>query len=153
MSQKIGKGRYYPVNEDKYIGNVSPTFRSSWELEFMRFLDEHSSIVKWASEPIKIPYYNEFKGQQSVYVPDFLIVYVNNKGEQIKEMLEIKPASQSFIKEAKSKREKYQFALNMMKWQAAEQFCNKRDIRFRVITEDDLYANVRGKRQRTSFKR
>lgn len=44
---------------EKYIGNPNLIiYRSSWELAFCRWCDVSPSILRWSSEPIKIPYYD-----------------------------------------------------------------------------------------------
>ena len=88
-------GLYEMANPTKYAGNRKPRYRSSWEHAFMRFCDNHPSVISWASESIKIPYRNPLTGRQSVYVPDFFIMYQNSKGKKRAELVEIKPDSQN----------------------------------------------------------
>ena len=47
-------GIYEVANPEKYAGNKKPRYRSSWEHAFMRFADNHPSVIQWASESIKI---------------------------------------------------------------------------------------------------
>ena len=75
------RGKYEVKNPDKYVGLKKPTYRSSWEAAFMRFCDNHPSISKWASESVKIPYVNPLTGKNTVYWPDFFIVYTDKKGK------------------------------------------------------------------------
>jgi len=98
---KFAKGKYNLKNPDKYIGLGTPTYRSSWEFSFCKFCDEHQSVSKWASESIKIPYRNPVTGKQSIYVPDFFIVYIDKNGKQKSELVEIKPANQTILEKAK----------------------------------------------------
>ena len=79
---KYAQGKYTVKNQEKYLGNRQPTYRSSWEFAFMKFCDEHPSVAKWASEAIKIPYRNPFTGKQTIYVPDFFVVYVDKNGKK-----------------------------------------------------------------------
>ena len=74
---KWHQGEFTPKNPEKYIGTYPIIFRSSWELVFMNKCDTHPSIKQWASESLKIPYYNPFKRKSTIYVPDFLISYVD----------------------------------------------------------------------------
>ena len=76
MLPRFAKGKFYPKNQEKYIGLKTPTYRSSWEQAFMRLCDEHPNVAKWASESIKIPYRHPFTGKYTVYVPDFFVVYI-----------------------------------------------------------------------------
>lgn len=135
------KSWYTVVNTEKYVGNKQPYCRSSWELVFCRKCDMHPNIVKWAHEPVRIMYQNPFQSgnKYSVYVPDFLIVYIDKFGKQHAELIEIKPNKESSLKEAKSKRDKMRLAVNAAKWQAAAKYCSKHGIRFRVITEQDIF--------------
>ena len=140
---KWAQGFYTPKNAEKYIGKRTPRYRSGWELTFMNFCDNNDSILYWASEPFKIPYRHPFTGKQTIYVPDFFVVYQSKRG-QIAEMVEIKPKKQSII-ESKRANAKTQatVAINHAKWAAAKAYCKAQGIAFRVITEDDIFYNGR----------
>ena len=112
----------------------------------MRMADQHPGILHWASESIKIPYYNPIKQRNSIYVPDFLLVYQDRTGNRRAEVIEVKPASQSSLKEAKTKGDQYALAVNAAKWEAAVKFCKKNGMNFRVITERELFSNGRNRR-------
>mgnify|MGYP003348692077 CR=1 FL=1 len=140
------KGKYAIKNPQKYVGKSAPTYRSGWEFTFMQFCDNNENVIQWASEPLRIPYRNPLTGKNTNYVPDFLIVYQNKYGQQIAEMIEIKPKKQSLIEsKVASARDKAVVALNHAKWAAAMAFCKQSGITFRVITEDDLF--YQGKRK------
>ena len=143
---KFAQGKFNVKNPDKYVGNKMPTYRSSWEFAFMRFCDEHTSVAQWASEAIKIPYRHPFTGKHTVYVPDFFIVYVDKKGKQKVELIEVKPASQSFHERVgKSKQNQSAWVVNQAKWSAASTWCKQKGIFFRIVTEDDIFHQ--GKRR------
>ena len=143
---KFAQGKFNIKNPDKYVGNKTPTYRSSWEFAFMRFCDEHSSVAQWASEAIKIPYRHPFTGKHTVYVPDFFIVYIDKKGKQKVELIEVKPASQSFHERfGKSRQNQSAFVVNQAKWSAANAWCKQKGIFFRIVTEDDIFHQ--GKRR------
>lgn len=135
------KGFFNPQNPDKYVGKKSPIYRSSWELQFMRMCDAHPSIIAWDSEPIRIPYQNPLTRKNTVYVPDFLIVYQDAQGHRRSEVVEIKPKKETFVSEAKTKRSQLALAVNAMKWKAAQAYCNKHGLTFRVINEDHIFRN------------
>ena len=137
------KGTYTINNPEKYIGTHPPYYRSSWELTFMRKCDEHPSILEWASEPIKIPYYNSIKNKHTVYVPDFLIIYIDADKNKIGELIEIKPMKQTVMEKAKTKYDKIQVELNTLKWQAAVEYAEQNGLKFRVMTEEQLYPNIK----------
>ena len=79
---KFAQGRFEMKNPNKYIGTKTPMARSSWETVFMKMLDEHQGVAKWASESIQIPYRSPLTGKHTIYVPDFFIVYADKKGKQ-----------------------------------------------------------------------
>lgn len=142
------KDKFIPQNPQKYFGGSVDkiTYRSSWEWTFMRYCDLNPYVLGWSSETCDIPYFNPYANRQTVYIPDFVLVYVDRSGKKIAEMIEIKPAKEvPFLKEGqatKSKKDKAAQALNMVKWQAATKFCLKRGIKFRVMTEHDLFGSA-----------
>jgi hypothetical protein len=135
----FSRGKYVPKNPEKYVGNRNPTWRSSWELSFMVFLDTNTSVMQWASESISIPYRNPVTGKQSIYVPDFLITYRDKTNQLKAELVEIKPAGQSVITENMKSRDRAVVAVNYAKWAAAQSFCKRQGLLFRVITEKDMF--------------
>lgn len=142
MKRHYAQGKYSVQNPEKYVGLHQPTYRSSWEWSFMRFCDNNPHIIKWASEAIKIPYKDPFTGRQTIYVPDFFIQYVDKNSKINTELIEVKPASQT-LKEnvGKSKHNQIQYAKNQYKWRAAYEWCGKQGIKFRILTENDLFTN------------
>ena len=146
MSLKFAKDVYKVRNPEKYVGNKPPVYRSSWELTFMQFCDNNPSVQQWASEPVRIPYRDPLTGKGTVYVPDFLIVYLDKNMKNHTEMVEIKPANQ-MIKEkvGKNPYNQAQYVKNMAKWEAAGLWCRNQNIRFRVINERDIFHNGRSK--------
>ena len=140
------RGPFTPKHPDKYVGKKTPTYRSSWEWAFMNFCDNNPSIINWASESIKIPYRHPFTGKYTVYVPDFFIVYQDKQGRKHAEMVEVKPMSQTNMRDAgRSIAKKKQVVINMAKWEAANAYAKQRKIRFRVLSEEQLFHN--GKRK------
>jgi len=140
---KYAQGKYTVKNPEKYIGKRSPTYRSSWEFTFMSFCDNNPAIINWASEAISIPYFNPVKGRQTIYVPDFLVVYVDANQKQHTEIVEIKPSTEVTMESARSYRDKLMVAMNMAKWAAADSFCRAQNMKFRVITEHDIFKNFK----------
>lgn len=136
-------GFYEVKNPEKYIGNKKPFMRSSWERKFAEMCDGHPNIIHWASEHDKtrIPYLNPLTGKHTIYVPDFFVVYKDKNGKKRVELVEVKPANQTYLAEAKSKRDKAALAVNAAKWAAAQEWCKRKGIAFRVITEYDIFKN------------
>ena len=123
------------------MGKRLPNYRSSWEFTFMSFCDNNPAVINWVSEGIKIPYYNPVSGKQTVYVPDFLVVYVDANQRQHTELVEIKPSKEATMESARSYRDKLMVAMNMAKWAAADSWCRANNMRFRVVTEFDIFKN------------
>jgi hypothetical protein len=143
---KWAQGIFTPKNPEKYVGKHAPKYRSGWEMTFMTFCDTNKSILYWASEAIKLPYRSPLDGKIHQYIPDFFVVYQNKRGQQIAEMVEIKPKKQSLIESrTASARDRLVVAVNHAKWAAAMAYCKSQGYTFRVITEDDLFYNGRRK--------
>jgi hypothetical protein len=138
---KYANGFYQVINADKYIGKKTPHYRSGWENTFMRFCDLNPAILQWASESIHINYRNPFTNKMTIYVPDFLIIYVDKSGAQHAEVVEIKPSQQTTMESARSTRDQAAAILNMCKWEAARAWCKAQGMTFRVVTEKDIFAN------------
>ena len=140
--KRWAQGKYTLKHPEKYVGKKTPTYRSSWEFHFMKFCDENPAIGAWASEAIKIPYRSPLTGKPTVYVPDFFVVYVDKDGGKHAELIEIKPKAQTSIEAAgKSMGKKKQAVINMAKWEAANAYAKQNRIRFRVISEEQLFHN------------
>jgi hypothetical protein len=140
MSLKFSQGIYTPKNPEKYTGMKQPYYRSGWEYTFMCFCDNNPAVESWASEPIKIPYRDPLTGKQTVYVPDFLIKYTDRNQKGHVELIEIKPANQTFVEQVgKNPYNQAQYVKNMAKWQAANSWCRNQGIKFRVISEKDIF--------------
>jgi hypothetical protein len=145
MASKFARGKFQMSQPDKYVGTKVPTYRSSWELSFMKFCDTNISVQKWASEAVQIPYRDPLTGRQTVYVPDFFIQYVDKLGKMHVELIEIKPASQTILERVgKNKYNQAQFVKNQAKWASANLWCKQQGIKFRVVNENDLFHNGGG---------
>jgi hypothetical protein len=147
MAKNYAQGFYTLLHPEKYVGKGTPKYRSGWELTFMRFCDNHPSVVSWASENVRIPYRNPFTGRDTFYVPDFFVVYQKD-GVRKAELVEIKPKGQAVMEMARSQQEKAAVALNMCKWAAARIWCKQMGATFRVLTEEDIYNNTNPTKKR-----
>jgi len=137
----FAQGVYTVKNREKYVGNGLPRYRSGWEQAFMRFCDNNEHILQWASESLRIPYRNPITGKESIYVPDFLITYRTRNNTMVAEVIEIKPKKQSVIESKASNRDRAVVAVNYAKWDAATKWCARNGLKFRVVTEDELFKN------------
>ena len=141
---KWAQGPYTVRNPQKYIGKGVPRYRSGWELAFMQFCDNNTSVLQWASESFVIKYRHPLTGKPTNYIPDFFVLYENKRGQKVAEIVEIKPKKQSIIEsKVASARDRAVVAINHAKWAAANAYCKAQGLTFRVITEDDLFYNGR----------
>jgi hypothetical protein len=138
------KGRFTPKNPKKYAGDSSNiVYRSLWELKVMKYLDENTNVIYWASEELVIPYVSPVDNRVHRYFPDFVVKVLNKEGKETTMVLEVKPEKQT--RPPKQKRKTKQFlqevvtyAINEAKWKAAEMFCLEHGWKFKIITEKDL---------------
>lgn len=137
---KFIQGYYTPKNREKYVGELPVVCRSSWEIAFCRFADSHPSVISWASEALKIPYFNPFTQKICNYIPDFFVVYVDRAGKTHREIIEIKPENHTTNESAKNNYDKASVFLNAHKWQAAEAFCKNNGLVFRVLNKKDIFG-------------
>lgn len=143
------KGKYNLINPSKYFGGDPNKiiYRSSWEFTCMQTFDKNPAIIGWGSETCSIPYMNPFTGRNTVYIPDFVVVYEDSRGRKKAEMIEVKPAKEvpGLLESNKkiSRKDQMAQALNAVKWEAAMRFCRKRGLNFRVMTEFDIYTGLK----------
>lgn len=140
---KYAQGKYQIKNTEKYVGRKTPTYRSSWEFSFCTFCDNNPAVIQWASEPFMIPYRNPLTGKNTIYVPDFMMVYMDKNQQKHAEVVEVKPLKETSFESAKSVRDKAAVALNMAKWAAARAFCQAHGMVFRIVTEHDIYQGTK----------
>ena len=138
-------GLYKPLYPKKYRGNPSRiVYRSLWEKKYMKYCDHTTSILEWGSEEIIIPYRSPIDNRVHRYYPDFYIKVLEKSGRTSKYIVEIKPKKQTkppYGKDKRTvayKREALTFAKNRAKWNAAEDFCEDRQMKFLILTEDHL---------------
>ncbi len=139
------RGRYIPSKPRKYKGDPDKIiYRSLWERKFMVYCDRNDAILEWGSEEIIIPYVSPLDGRRHRYFPDFY-VKVKQKDNSIKKLLiEVKPKAQCgppktpkrksprFVQEVRT------WGVNRAKWEAAIEWCNDRQMEFKILTEDHL---------------
>lgn len=143
-SSEFLQGTYFPINKTKCLNKVC-SYRSSWELKMMEWLDRSSNVVRWSSEKIEIPYISPLDGKQHRYYPDAYVEIRQPDGTVGKFIIEVKPQAQS-VAPTPSKRKKQKTILyeqsmwmvNRAKWASAEQFCKLRHMKFTIVTEKHL---------------
>ena len=107
-------------------------YRSGLELQFIQYCENNSNIIKWASEPIKIPYYSRLDKKECNYYPDYILE--NKKGNKV--IVEVKPYSQTLKPDLTDNAWlKEQWIKNIDKWTAAKKFADDHDMKFIIVTE------------------
>ena len=142
---KYTQGEFTPKNPHKYLGTKRIVFRSSWELGFMHYLDNHTAVIQWSSESIQINYKNPLTGKQTIYIPDFFVYSQGPDGQNEGSIIEIKPKSQTTMESARSQRDKLAVIVNTAKWTACRAFCQNHGLKFIIATEEDLFHQGRKK--------
>ena len=145
MSRTL-KGKFRPKNPEKYKGNpMMIEYRSSWELNFMKYCDDNPNVLKWMSEERAIWYMDPVSKRNRRYFPDFIIKYRRKDGIIVDEVVEIKPQRQVQGPNPNPKRrtkswlnECYTYATNRAKWAAATEWAEDRGMNFRLLTEHDV---------------
>ena len=138
------KGRFYPKNPKKYNGDSNNIiYRSNWELRVMKYLDDNSSVIWWASEELPIPYRSPIDNRIHRYFPDFIIKVKRKDGLVMTYILEVKPESQTKMPTQKRRTKRFiqeaaTYAINQEKWRAADIFCKEHGWQFKILTENDL---------------
>jgi len=102
--------------------NVDLYYASSYELRQFILLDNDDNVLSYSRCPYVIKYVCSDKKNRKYY-PDVLVNYCDG----IKEIIEIKPS----------------YLLNdekvLAKAKAATEFCNENNMRYRIVTEKDLF--------------
>ena len=107
-------------------------YRSGLEYQFIQFCENNPKIKKWASEPISIKYRCRLDNNEHDYYPDYVLETI--EGNKI--IVEVKPYGQTvkpssndslWLKEAWIK--------NCDKWKAANEFAEKNNAKFIIVTE------------------
>ena len=138
------KGKYKPSYPKKYKGDpTNIIYRSLWERKFMVYCDKNENVLEWNSEEIAPPYKSPLDNRIHRYFPDFYIkVKEGNKIQ--KYLIEIKPKKQVREPKIQTKKTKSyiyevtEYAKNQAKWKSAQEFCEDRQWKFKIITEDEL---------------
>lgn len=138
---RFHQGKYKIKNPKKYRGDFKKIiYRSSYELKMMRWCDSNSSVLKWNSEEVVIPYVCRTDGKTHRYYMDFWIRQIDEKGEIKDKLIEIKPYAQT---QPPKKGRNYKgrmltYMKNISKWEAAKEWSESHGCTFHIITEKQL---------------
>ena len=146
MAREWRSGYYTPKHPEKYIGDVNNiVYRSSWELETNKFLDNNPNVIEWASEEIAIPYIKSLTQRKHLYYPDYYVKFQDKYKKIITEIWEVKPENQIRPPKKRGKSKKTQlyeqatYVTNIDKWKAAQNWCKQRGIHFRILSEKEIF--------------
>ncbi len=137
------QGVFRPLHPEKYKGTLPIQLRSSYEFKFCRWADHNPNVVSWGSETIIIPYFDPVKGKVRRYFVDNNITLRTPTGDK-KFLIEIKPLIQTIPPKIPKKASKsypikqMEYATNKAKWDAANQWANKNNYTFCLLTEKEL---------------
>ena len=143
---KTLQGKFRPRNPHKYRGNAGDIcYRSSWELDCMKWFDRREDVIWWMSEERCIWYDDPINKKKRRYFPDFIIHYKRKDGIAVTEMIEVKPQKQVEGPPRNPKRKTAAwmkavetYVINQKKWEAAVKQCEDRGWNFRLLTENDV---------------
>ncbi len=136
------QGFYTPENPEKYRGDVNDiVYRSGLEKRFFKLLDQESNVVWWSSEEMFVPYKSPVDDPSKNKVRRYFVdvTFGTSNGETF--MAEIKPKSQVKPPRKNSKnfiKESITYAVNDAKWKAAMAYCEKKNMKFLILTEENL---------------
>ena len=146
MAYDYKQGFFKPKNPLKYIGDpTNIVFRSGWERRVMQYLDEKTTVVRWASEEIVVPYISPIDNRTHRYFVDFYVEAKAPDGSIKKMLLEVKPAAQAQEPKKQSRKTKryitevMTWGVNQAKWKAAQEYCLEKGWEFKVLTEKELF--------------
>ena len=139
-------GRYKPKNIRKYEGNpANIKYRSLWERQVMKWLDNNPAVIGWNSEEVVIPYRSPLDNRIHRYFVDFWIKFRDKNGDIKTNLIEIKPFTQTKEPKKTTKKPTRRFikevatwGVNQAKWKAADDYCKDRLWEFKIITEKEL---------------
>jgi hypothetical protein len=145
--KKYRQGVYRPTHPEKCNSKVC-IFRSSYELKFMRWVDNHPNVVSWSSEGTVIPYIKPSDGRMHRYFVDNTVTLKDSQGKLHKYLVEIKPYS-ALLPPKKTPRKRHNtlvkesitHAINLAKWDAAKKWASKKGYKFIILTEKELKIN------------
>lgn len=144
-NRQYKQGIFTPHYPQKYKGTTPIIARSSYEIRFMRWLDNNPAIISWGSETVIIPYQNPLTGRVHRYFVDFNFTLKLKDGTIKKYLVEVKPHNQTLPPKPGRNtkallRRQAEYVKNQCKWKSAQEWCQKKSYEFCVITEKHLFS-------------
>ena len=114
----------------------------------MVYCDTNPNVLKWASEEVVIPYRSPVDKRIHRYYPDFWVKTKKHDGSIEISLIEVKPKVQTKPPKQTGKKRKSgrfllemkRYAVNEEKWKAAKKFCEHKNWKFIILTEDQLLS-------------
>tara|TARA_R100000278_G_C5457014_1_gene159502 strand:+ start:479 stop:898 length:420 start_codon:yes stop_codon:yes gene_type:complete len=128
-------------NLQKYVGNPSAVrYRSLWERQVFRWLDDNKNVLSWNSEEVVIPYRCKTDNKLHRYFMDLYVKFNDGKTYliEIKPKKQTQPPKQPSRKSKKYLNEVMTYVKNQSKWTAAESYAKDRGMIFQIWTEDTI---------------
>ena len=161
------QGYYKVANREKYVGNPElVVYRSSWEFSFCKWCDFSPSILRWGSEPIRIPYYDRVSKLEEnkklgldpnnsknwitkFYNVDFWVEVKKAEGITEKWFIEVKPAHKlkkpqppkqdAPLKDIKRFNNSVkEYLINEAKFAAMNEWAVRHGAKFYIFTEEQM---------------
>jgi hypothetical protein len=121
--KKNGYGKNNIIAESKKLGKKI-NCRSSYEKDVIEDIFENDdSVISFEYEPCVISY--KFDGKTRKYFPDFLVDLDSGN----KMLVEVKP--ECFVSDS----------INIAKFEAAINYCKDNNLKFKILTEKEIYNN------------
>jgi len=123
MKKRRKKSHYHTGKYTSTKTGAEISYRSGWELEYCKWLDENPNVKTYLYEGVVIAYVNNVRSRDlSRYYPDFFVEYVDGR----KELIEIKPQRKVEQKKVQKKAE------------AARRWCQEHEASYVILTEIEL---------------
>lgn len=116
------------ISHDKII------YRSSYEKKFIYYLENCPQVRYWGSECVQIVYMSVLDMKTHRYFPDYFIEFVDGT----RMLVEVKPLNQTKPPVNENSWGHREYIRNMCKWKAAQEWCQSRGIKFKVLTEKTI---------------
>lgn len=117
-------------------------YRSSYELNFIHWLERSPKVVRWGSECVGIGYINLRDGSHHTYYPDYIMEVwndpQNHQAGTTTILVEIKPFNQTQAPSQSIPKDSYawtEYVKNISKWRAAAEFAKQNNFQFKIFTE------------------
>lgn len=113
-------------------------YRSSYEYDFICWLERSPKVLRWGSECLGIPYENLGDHTHHTYYPDYVIEMTDPEKGKYVLLVEVKPFKQTQRPDPCLPLDSYawkEYIRNRSKWKAAQEFAQNNNAQFRIITE------------------